>query len=329
MSNVDHVGIAGVGMYVPERRLTNADLEKIVDTSDEWITTRSGIKERHICAPGEAVSDIAVASGRKALAQAGITPEEVGAIICGTFTGDTPVPSTACHIQRKLGAKNAFAFDLAAACTGFVYSLTVGKALILNGICDTALIFGIDALSKFTDYEDRTTCVLFGDGGGAAILRANANQGRIISEYLGADGTLGEFIIVPGGGSLHPATKETVEQRMHYVKMAGNEVFKFAVRILAHSVEKALERSGHTVGDLKLIIPHQANYRIMDAAAKRIGIPREKMYKNIDKYGNTSAGTVPIALAEAVADGSIEKGDLIALVAFGGGMTWGACIIEW
>ena len=329
MSKVKHVGIAGVGMYVPEKRLTNHDLEKLVDTNDEWITSRSGIKERRIVAPDESTSDIAANAGKKALEMAGMEAGEVEAIICATFTGDYPCPSTACHIQAKLGAKNAFACDLAAACTGFVYSLTVAKSLILNGVCKNALVFGAESMSRFTDFEDRTTCVLFGDGGGCALLKADAPNGKILSEYLGADGTLAEHIQIPAGGSVRPPTHETVDKRLHYIRMAGNEVFKFAVRILAHSVEKALEKSGHTVEELSLIIPHQANYRILNSAAKKMGLPKEKMFNNIANYGNTSAGTVPIALAEAVQNGDIKKGDLVALVAFGGGMTWGSIIIEW
>ena len=329
MGKVEHVGIIGAGMYVPEKRLTNHDLEKMVETSDEWITTRSGIKERRICAPDEMTSDIAAKAGLKALEQAGMKPDEVDALICATFTADTPCPSTACHIQAKIGAKNAFAFDVSAACTGFVYSMAVAKSLILNGVCRNALVFGAEAMSKFTDYEDRTTCVLFGDGGGAVLVQANAPQGRILSEYLGADGGMAEHIIIPAGGSRHPATHETIDQRLHYIKMSGNEVFKFAVRILVHSLEEGLERCGRSVKDLKLIIPHQANYRILNSAAKKLGIPQEKMFNNIAYYGNTSAGTIPIALTEALEQGKIQKGDLIALVAFGGGMTWGSIIIEW
>jgi len=329
MEKVEHVGIIGVGMYVPEKRLTNEDFEKMVDTSDEWITTRSGIKERRLCAPDEATSDIGAKAAKRAMENAGVTPEEIDAIICATFTADTQCPSTACHIQAKIGAKNALAFDIGAACTGFLYSLTVAKSLILNGNCKTALIMGGEAMSRFTDYQDRTTCVLFGDGGGAAILQANAPRGRILSEYLGADGTMAEHIIIPAGGSRQPATHETIDQRLHYIKMSGNEVFKFAVRIFVHSVEEALEKCGKKVEDLSLIVPHQANYRILNSAAKKMGIPKEKMFNNIAYYGNTSAGTVPIALTEALEQGKIKKGDLLCLVAFGGGMTWGAMILEW
>jgi len=329
MSKVEHVGIAGVGMYVPEKRLTNADLEKMVETSDEWITTRSGIKERRIVAPDEATSDIASNAGKKALAMAGVEPEDVDALICATFTPDTQCPSTACHIQAKLGAKNALAFDISAACTGFVYSMAVAKGLIMNGVCRNALIFGAEAMSRFTDYEDRTTCVLFGDGGGAAFLQANAPRGRILSEYLGADGTMAKHIIIPAGGSRKPPTHETIDNGSHYIKMAGNEVFKFAVRILVHSLKEGLKRSGRSVEELNLIVPHQANYRILNSAAKKMGIPQEKMFNNIAQYGNTSAGTIPIALSEVVDQGKVKEGDLIALVAFGGGMTWGSIIIEW
>jgi 3-oxoacyl-[acyl-carrier-protein] synthase III len=329
MVKVDHVGIIGVGMYVPERIMTNHDLEKIVETSDEWIVKRSGIKERRICAPEEATSDIASKAALKAIEDAGISPEDIDAVICATFTPDTLCPSTACYVQANIGAKNAFAFDISAACTGFVYSLTVAKNLIMGGMCKTVLVFGGEAMSRFTDFQDRSTCVLFADGGGVAILQANAPNGRFLGEYLCADGKLAEHIIIPGGGSRKPASHETVDQRLHYITMAGNEVFKFAVRILSYSVEKALEISGHTVEDLELIIPHQANYRILNSAAKKMGIPKEKMFNNIAYYGNTSAGTVPIALTEAIKQNRIKKGDLFSLVAFGSGMTWGSIIIEW
>jgi 3-oxoacyl-[acyl-carrier-protein] synthase-3 len=329
MNKAKHVGIVGTGMYVPEKRLTNADLEKMVETSDEWITTRSGIKERRICAPDEATSDIGLKAGIKALESAGMEPEELDAIIFATFTPDTLCPSTACHLQGKMGAKNALAFDLSAACSGFIYGLTVAKGLILNGACKTAMVLGAEAMTRFTDYQDRTTCVLFGDGGGAVILQADAPNGRLIGEYLSADGTMAQHIIIPGGGSRKPCSQETMENRQHYIKMAGNEVFKFAVRILVHSVEEALARCGHSVEDLSLIIPHQANYRILDAAARKMGLPQEKMYNNIAYYGNTSAGTIPIALTEALQEGKIQKGDLLSLVAFGGGMTWGSVIVEW
>jgi len=329
MNKVHHAGIVGVGLYVPERRLTNADLEKMVETSDEWITTRSGIKERRLCAPDEATSDLATKAGLKALESAGLEPKDVDAIICATFSPDTLCPSTACHIQAKMGAKNALAFDLAAACSGFIYGLTVAKSMIMNGVCKTAVVMGAEAMSRFTDYKDRGTCVLFGDGAGAVVVQANAHQGRILSEYLGADGTMAEQIIIPAGGSRLPASHETVNQGKHYIKMAGNEVFKFAVRILAHSVEEALVRCGRSIADLNLIIPHQANYRILEAAARKMGIPTEMMYNNIAYHGNTSAATIPIALTEALREDRIKKKDLIGLVAFGGGLTWGSVIIEW
>ncbi|MBN1900438.1 ketoacyl-ACP synthase III [Candidatus Sumerlaeota bacterium] len=323
------MGIAGTGMYVPEKRLTNADLEKMVETSDEWITTRSGIKERHICAPDETTSDIGLKAGVQALESAGMEPEELDAIIFATFTPDTLCPSTACHLQGKIGAKNALAFDLSAACSGFIYGLTVAKGLITTGVCKNAMVLGAEAMSKFTDYQDRGTCVLFGDGGGAVIVKADAPDGRLLGEYLCADGTMAEHIIIPGGGSRNPCSQNMLENRLNYIKMAGNEVFKFAVRILVHSVEEALSRCGRSVQDLSLIVPHQANYRILDAAARKMGLPDEKMFNNIANYGNTSAGTIPIALYEALHQGRIKKGDLLSLVAFGGGMTWGSIVVEW
>ena len=329
MSKLHHVGIAGVGIYVPERRLTNADFETMVDTSDEWITSRSGIKERRICAPDEATSDLASKAALRALDNAGLTPRDVDALICATFTSDNQCPSTACHIQAKIGAKNAFAFDISAACSGFIYALTIVKGLILDGVCKTAVVMGAEAMSRFTDYKDRATCVLFGDGAGAVVVQANAPHGRILSEYIGTDGTMADQIIIPAGGSRLPASHETIDQGKHFIKMEGNEVFKFAVRILAHSVEQALKRCGRSIEDLKLIIPHQANYRILEAAARKMGIPTEKMFNNIAYYGNTSAATVPIALTEALQQGLIHNKDLIGLVAFGGGLTWGSVIIEW
>lgn len=329
MTSSVQVGIAGLGLHVPEKVMTNHDLEKMVDTSDEWITTRSGIKRRHIAAPDEATSDTAAAAAKKALKDAGMEASDLDGIICATFTPDTPCPSTACHIQAKIGAENAFAFDISAACTGFVYGVTVAKSMITTGVCDNVLVIGAETMSRFTDWEDRGTCVLFGDGGGAAIIKKDAPNGRLLNAYLAADGTMADHIIIPGGGSRMPASHETVDQGMHYIKMAGNEVFKFAVRILAHSVEKASKRSGIKPEDLNLIVPHQANYRILNAAARKMGLPEEEMFNNIAEYGNTSAGTVPIALTEAVHNGDIKKGDLVALVAFGGGMTWGSIILEW
>jgi len=329
MNKVEHTGITGIGMYVPEKCLTNADLEKMVETSDEWITTRSGIKERHILAPEEAVSDIGVNSAHIAMKEAGIGPKEIDGIIFATITGDTSCPATACHLQHRLGAINSYAFDLNAACSGFLYGLAAADSLIRNGVGRTILVIGADSLSRVTDYQDRGTCVLFGDGGGSAIVQANASQGRILSHYMGADGSMAELIIIPAGGSRLPASHETVDKRLHYVKMAGNEVFKFAVRILVQSLEEALKRCGRGVKDLKLIVPHQANYRILDAAARKMELEPEIMYNDIANYGNTSAGTIPIALSDALKEGRIKKGDLIALVAFGGGMTWGSVIIEW
>ncbi|HPB30917.1 MAG TPA: beta-ketoacyl-ACP synthase III [Candidatus Sumerlaeota bacterium] len=329
MNSEKQVGIIGLGMYVPDQVVTNHDMEKIVETSDEWIVTRSGIKERRKAAPDQATSDLDAEAGRRALENAGIGPEDLDGIICATFTPDHLCPSTACIVQDKLGAKNAFAFDISAACSGFVYGLNVAKGLILSETYRTIMVIGGETMSRFTDYQDRGTCVLFGDGAGCAILQADAPRGRLLHSYMGSDGSMARHIIIPAGGSRRPPSKETLEERKHFIYMEGNEVFKFAVRILAHSVEEALKRSGHKVEEVSLIIPHQANYRILESAAKKMGLPPEKMYNNIAYYGNTSAGTVPIALTEAVQKGAVKPGDVIALVAFGGGMTWGSIVIEW
>jgi len=323
------IGILGIGTGVPADTLTNADLEKMVDTSDEWIRTRTGISERRKSKPEEAASDFGAAAARQAMEAAGVRPDQIGLIICATFTPDNMCPSTACHIQRMLGIERVIAFDLNAACTGFVYALTTAKYYLQSGICDYALVVGVDVLTKITDYQDRATCILFGDGAGAVVLGEVAHGKGLLGEYLSADGRLSEAIYVPAGGSRKPTTENTLRDREHYLRMKGNEVFRFAVNILGESVEKALERCGRKIEELDVVIPHQANIRIIEAAAKRLSVPRERFVVNVEKYGNTSAASIPLAMADAVADGRIKDGSLLALVAFGGGLTWGATIVRW
>jgi 3-oxoacyl-[acyl-carrier-protein] synthase-3 len=323
------IGILGMGAAVPEKTLTNHDLEQMVETSDEWIRTRTGISERHIRGPHEASSDIGYAAARKALEKAGLKAKDVGLIICCTFSPDEMMPSTACRIQGRLKANNAAAFDLNAACTGFVYGLTVAKHMIAGGVARYALVIGVDACTAFVDYEDRSTSVLFGDGAGAAVVGPVSPGKGILGEFIAADGSGADLIVIPAGGSRKPASEQTVAGREHFIKMSGNEVFKFAVRILGPSVERALEGTGYSVADLDFIAPHQANIRIIEAAAKRFGVPMDRVLCNIERYGNTSAATVPLVLAEAEEEGKLADGHLVALVAFGAGMTWGAAVVRW
>ncbi len=323
------IAILGTGSYVPEKILTNADLEKIVETTDEWITQRSGIKERHISDEKTPTSKLCIEAAHRALEAAKIKPEELDFILIGTITPDMMFPSTACIVQAALGAKNAAAFDLAAGCTGFIYGLELGRSLIIADPKRKVLVIGAEELSKITDWTDRGTCVLFGDGAGAAVLGEVEEDRGILSTYLGADGNLGDLLYMPGGGSLNPATHKTVDEKMHFVKMAGNKVFPYAVRNMLEAATKALESAGISKEQLNLLIPHQANIRIIEAIAERLGAGNEKIYINIQKYGNTSAASIPIALDEAVRNGRIKKGDLIMLVAFGAGFTWGAVLIRW
>jgi len=321
--------IAGTGSHVPERVLTNADLEKMVDTSDQWITERTGMKERHISTDGEAASDIALIACQKALAEAGVKPEELDLIIVGTVTGDMPFPSTACVLQQRLGAPQATAFDISAGCTGFIYALSVARQFIITGTCKTALVVGVELLSKITDWTDRSTCVLFGDGSGAAVLKADPKPNTgILASYLAADGTGGQYLYMPAGGSRHPASVETVQQRMHTCKMHGNAIFKVAVRSMASAFRHLLRQTNLEPDDVKLLIPHQANLRIIEATAKLLKFPPERVFINIAKYGNTSSATTIIALDEARKDGRVLPGDVVMLVAFGAGLTWGGVAIR-
>jgi len=322
------VGIIGVGEYLPEKVLTNADLEKMVDTSDEWITTRTGIKQRRIAAETQAASDLASKAAQKALEDAKLSPAELELIIVATITGDMQFPSVACFIQQALGAKNAVCFDIAAACAGFIYGISVAQQFISTGAYKNALVIGVEVLSRITDWQDRSTCVLFGDGSGAAVL-AEVESGGILSTYLGGDGALNELLMLPAGGSRQPATAKTVEGRLHYIKMRGNELFKIAVQAMTKAAQRALDKAGLKFSDVDMVIPHQANMRIIMAVAKKLGLSEDKIYLNIEKYGNMSSASTATALCEAVKAGKIKKGDIVLLDAFGAGLVWGACVIQW
>jgi len=322
------IEIIGIGSYLPEKILTNAELEKMVETSDEWITSRTGIKERRIAKDTEVTSDLAIHAATRALKKANISSQDLDAIIVATITPDMFFPSTACFIQKGLGAKNATAFDISAACSGFIYGLTIAKSFIDSHTCKTVMVLGAEKLSSITDWTDRNICVLLGDGAGAVILRETDSSSDILSAYLGADGNYGDLLCIPGGGSRNPATHKTIDDRLHYMKMEGNKLFKIAVKTMADSVQKAIKLAGINCEDVKLIIPHQANIRIVEAVAKQLDVPMEKVFLNIQKYGNTSAATTPIALEEAIYEDKVKKGDIVVLVAFGGGLTWGATAIK-
>ena len=322
-------GILGVGKYLPSHVLTNADLEKMVDTTDEWIVSRTGIKERRIAADNEATSDMAAKAAKAALNDAGLTAEDIDLIIVATITPDMFFPSTACLLQNKLGAGNIPAFDISVACSGYVYGLTIADKFIQNGSCKHALVVAAEKLSSVTDWEDRGTCVLFGDGAGAAVL-GQVEEGGILGASLGCDGSKGDLLQLPAGGSRMPASLKTIENKLHTIKMEGNTLFKHAVKIMADAALAVTEPLGLKGDDLDLIIPHQANLRILKALAKRMGVdPEKKLYLNIENYGNMSAASSAVALTEAVECGRIKKGDTILMDAFGGGLTWGALIIKW
>ena len=329
-NNVRNVYVAGTGSYLPERVLTNADLEKIVDTSDEWIRTRTGIRERRLAAEGEASSDMGAKAAQQALSDAGVSAEDIDLIIVATITPDMVFPSTACLVQAKIGAKNAMCFDLEAACSGFLYSMETGRALCAAGTCNTALIIGADKMSGIVDFEDRATCILFGDGAGAFVLRAGDEEGAgILAAVLGADGTMSDLLMMPGGGSRHPASHETVDDRMHFIKMEGNVVFKQAVRGMSDTASEALSRSGLSGADVAWVVPHQANMRIIRAVAERMGVSLDKVCINMEYVGNTTAASVPLAFHDAVRDGRIKKGDIILFTVFGAGLSWGAAVMRY
>lgn len=324
------VTIAGTGSYLPEKVLTNADLEAMVDTSDEWITSRTGIKERRIAAEDEFTSHMAIKAARNALEQAELDPGELNLIIVATITPDTLTPATACYVQKSLGASSAVAFDISAACSGFLYAMKLAKRLISDGAFENALIVGAEKLSAFVNWEDRSTCVLFGDGAGAAVLRrAEDGDGEILATEIGSDGGQTHLLNIPGGGSACPITTENADKRLATLAMIGTEVFKHAVTRMRDCANLVIARSGLKAEDIKLVIPHQANLRIIDAIAKRLTVPKDRVFVNLHKYGNTSAAACAIALDEAHRSGRFGKGDHIVLVAFGAGLTWAAAAVRW
>jgi 3-oxoacyl-[acyl-carrier-protein] synthase-3 len=323
------VAIVGTGAYVPERVLTNAELEKMVDTTNEWIVSRSGIRERHIARDDQPTSDLAAEAARQALESAHVKAEDVDLIIVGTITPDMVFPSTACFVQTAIGAKRATCFDVEAACSGFLFAVCTAQQYLLAGTIKTALVIGAEKLSCVTDWKDRTTCVLFGDGAGAVVLQTVEGERGILATVTGSDGSLHDLLNIPGGGSRHPASHSTVDQGLHTMKMVGREVFKHAVRNMGEAVTRALAQCGLGTADVAMVIPHQANLRIVEAIRERLGLPPEKVYVNLDRYGNTSAASVPLALDEAVRLGRIKPGDIVVLVAFGGGFTWGATVMRW
>ncbi|MDF2564056.1 MAG: fabH 3 [Massilibacillus sp.] len=323
------VGIIGTGYYVPEKVLTNFDLEKMVETNNEWIVDRTGISERRIADENVPTSEIAIHAAENALKNADVSPEEIDLIIFATLTPDTVIPSAACIIQNKLKAVNAAAFDLSAACSGFVYGISVGSQFIKSGMYKKVLVVAAETLSKLINWEDRNTCILFGDGAGAAVLSQVDDGYGILGIELGADGSGGDFLNVPASGSLHPATTKTIEDKLHYIHMNGSEVFKFAIKIMGEAALKSLNVAGLKPNDIDCLIPHQANIRIIKSAAKRLNLPMDKVVVNVDKYGNTSAASIPIALSEAVESGRVKKGDVVVLVGFGAGLTWASCVMKW
>jgi 3-oxoacyl-[acyl-carrier-protein] synthase-3 len=323
------VGILGIGSYVPEKIFTNKDIEKMMDTSDEWIVERTGIRERRIAAEGQATSDLATNAAQRALEDARISADELDLIIVATVTPDMAFPAVACLVQNNIKATKAAAFDITAVCSGFVYGLSIGSQFIKTGVYRKVLVIGAETLSKITDWTDRNTGMIFGDGAGAVVLSETLPEYGILGINLGADGAGGDLLKIPAGGSRQPTSAETVAGRQHYIYMNGNEVYKFAIKVMGESANKALENANLTAADITYLVPHQANIRIIQAAAKRLGLPMEKVIVNVDKYGNTSAASIPLALDEAVKSGRIKNGDVLVLVGFGGGLTWAASVIKW
>jgi 3-oxoacyl-[acyl-carrier-protein] synthase-3 len=321
--------ITGVGSYVPAKILTNADLEKIVDTTDEWITTRTGIRERRIAARNEFTSDLGAQAALRAMHRAGVTADQLDLIVVATITPDMPFPSTACLVQQKIGAHRAAGFDLEAACSGFIYGLEVAQQFIMSRTYDTVLVIGAEKLSSIVDWQDRNTCVLFGDGAGAAVLQNRSNAHGLLTAVMGADGRKADLLFMAGGGSRCPATPESVASRLHFLRMEGKETFKNAVQAMLTAAQEALRRCEVDISRIKCIIPHQANLRIIDAVLDRLGARKDQVFVNLHKYGNTSAASVAIALDEAVTSGQVQRGDLVLLVVFGAGLTWGAAVVEW
>lgn len=326
-----NVKIAGTGCYLPEKRLTNADLEKLVDTNDEWIVQRTGMHERRVAAPDQATSDLCIEAAKSALENAGMKATDLDMIIVATVTPDTIFPSTACRVQHGIGAREIPAFDLAAACSGFIYGLSMAKTQIASGVINNVLVLGGEVLTRFTDYTDRGSCILFGDGAGAAILTPAADDdiSSIVDTHMASDGSGADLLILPGGGSLNPPSPEMLEKRLNYMVIQGRAVFKQAVSRIVRLVDESLARCDLKSEDIDMVIPHQMNARIIESAAKRLKIPLDKIFINLDKYGNTSAATIPIALDEANRQGVIKRGDLLSLVTFGGGLTWASALVRW
>ncbi|MFL6542288.1 MAG: beta-ketoacyl-ACP synthase III [Chthoniobacterales bacterium] len=324
------VSIVGTGSYVPERRLTNADLSAIVDTSDEWITTRTGIKERRVAAKDEWTSHMATKAARNAMEQAGVTAEEIDMILVATATPDMVFPATACFVQRELGAKNAACLDVSAACAGFLFAVEIGQQFITSHTHETVLIIGAEKLTSITNWEDRNTCVLFGDGAGAVILKhRDASEHGVISTHIGSDGNFADILFMPGGGCRTPITRDNADRKLQTIHMSGKDVYKQAIVSMMSAANKALDAAGLTIDDIACIIPHQANLRIIEAIGERLKFPRERIFVNLDKYGNTSAAAVAIALDEANRTGHIKRGDYILLIVFGGGLTWASSVMQW
>ncbi|MGV8146511.1 MAG: beta-ketoacyl-ACP synthase III [Alkaliphilus sp.] len=329
MNNKNSVKIIGTGSYLPPKIVTNFDLEKIMDTTDEWIRSRTGIESRRIADEKTATSDLSTVAARRALDDANLKAEDLDLIIVATITPDMMFPSTACIVQKNIGASKSVAFDVGAACSGFLYALSIGEKFIKGGVYKNALIIGAETLSKILDPEDRNTSVLFGDGAGAVVIQKTTEKTGILSSHLGTDGSKGEVLRQPAGGSRIPATCKSVKDKLHYIKMEGNEVFRFAVRIMGKAAIEALKLSNVRIEDIDFLIPHQANIRIIEAAAKRLNLPIDKVYMNLDKYGNMSAASVPVALDEASRKGLLKKDDIVVLVAFGGGLTWASTVVKW
>ena len=321
-------GILGLGCYLPPKKLTNSDLAKIVETSDEWIASRTGIRERRIASKEVATSDLGVEAARLAIKDAGLSPEDIDLIITATITPDMAFPATSCIIQDKIGAKNAACFDINAACSGFVFTMVIAQQFVNSGLYDHVLVIGAEKLTSIVDWKDRSTCVLFGDGAGACVVGKSEDR-VIVSSFMGADGSGGHLLSVPAGGSRLPTTEDTVKDRLHFLKMGGNEVFKIAVRIMVEAATNAIKNAGLGLDDISLFIPHQANMRILLAVAKRLGVSQDKIFMNIEKYGNMSAASTAVALVEAAQENKIKKGEHVVLVAFGGGLTYGASVIKW
>ena len=321
--------IISVGSYVPERVLTNAELEKMVDTTDDWITSRTGIRERRLAAEGEFTSDMAAKAAQRALDKAGLTADKIDLIILATITPDMPFPNTACLVQKKIGARRAAAFDIEAACSGFIFALEIGQQFIMSRTYETVLVIGAERLSSIVNWKDRNTCVLFGDGAGAALLQHRPDAHGLLTACMGSDGDKAMLLSMPGGGSQIPATLESVAAGLHHLQMDGKETFKNAVNAMCGAALEALRRCEIDISHIKLVIPHQANRRIVDAVGERLGVKPDQVFTNLEKYGNTSAASVAIALDEAVTQGRLQRGDLVLMVVFGAGLTWAAAVIEW